>query len=325
MGSLRVVFLGSSSFAVPSLRRVYATQEVVAVVTQPDRPGGRGRRSLSTPVKVAAGELGLPVHEPDRVRSARFVTSLRELAPSVLVVVAYGQLLPTSVLEVAPFGCVNVHASLLPKYRGAAPIQRALWNGETETGVSVMRLDEGEDTGPVFAQERLAIGPDETALELGERLAELGADRLVDVLATLSDRTPVPQDGALATRAPRLSRAMGQLDWTLPTATLYNRFRACVPWPGSYTYLLDGSRLRVLDCRPGNGPFAAEPGTVRRGDGALEVRTGDGLLTLRRVQPENRAAMSAEDYANGFRGRLPERFTWRDDDREGGIAERCVG
>jgi len=304
---------------------VLGEHELVAVVTQPDRPGGRGQNPLPTPICLLARELGLPVYQPERIRSARFLSVLRELAPSVIVVVAYGQILPRSVLELAPYGCINLHPSLLPKYRGAAPIQRALWNGETETGVSVMRLDEGEDTGPVFAQMRTEIGPDETAQELSGRLAQLGASLLLEVLRTLPDRTAVPQDNALATYAPRMERAMGQLDWRLPASTLYNRFRACVPWPGSYGYLPDGSRLRILDCRPKEESFASEPGVIRYEKGELLVQAGEGSLTLRRVQPENRKAMSAVDYVNGLRGQLPERFIWRDNEIEDRIAQRCDG
>lgn len=308
-----MVFLGSSSFALPSFRVVYEAHELVAVVTQPDRPAGRGRRPLPTPLKRAATALGLPLYQPERVRSRRFVSVLRQLAPEVLVVVAYGQLLPKAVLEVAPWGCVNVHPSLLPKYRGAAPVQWALWNGETETGVSVMRLDEGEDSGPVFLQERVAVNPDETAPQLSERLALLGARLLKEVLETLPRRVPLPQDDSQATKAPRMERTMGQLDWTLPARTLYNHFRACVPWPGSYTYLPEGTRLRVLECRPEIGTLHAEPGSVRYAEGALQVQTGDGLLNLFRLQPPNRKAMSAEDFVNGRHGQPPERFCWREE------------
>lgn len=306
-----MIFLGSSSFGLPSLRVLREAHEVVGVVTQPDRPAGRGRRPFPTPIKRGAEEWELPIYQPERIGSERFIPIFRELKPDVFVVVAYGQFLPKRVLDIAPWGGVNVHPSLLPKYRGAAPISWALWNGETETGVSVIRIDEGEDSGPIFLQERVSIDPHETAFQLSERLARVGARLLKEVLETLPERIPCPQDESQATRAPRMERHRGQLDWTLSARTLYNRFRACVPWPGSYTYLPEGGRLRILECRPEDGRFSEEPGSVRYVRGALQVQTGEGLLNLFRLQPENRRAMSSEDFLNGRRGQLPERFCWR--------------
>jgi methionyl-tRNA formyltransferase len=305
---LRVAFLGTSEFALPSLRGVAERFELVAVVTQPDRPAGRGRHPTPPPVKRLALDLRLPVHQPERVRAKEFVRTLRALAPDVIVVSAYGQLLPKAMLELAPFGCINVHPSLLPKYRGAAPIQWALWNGETETGVTLIQLDEGEDSGPVLRQQAVAIGPDETAPVLGARLAALGGEMLVAVLASLGETRPpaTPQEDSRATRAPRLDRAMGQVDWSLPAGTIYNRFRACVPWPGTFTHLQDGTRLRILECRPLAGRFSDAPGSLSLEGDHLLVQAGEGLLQVGMVQPESRSPMSPRAWIAGFRGRMPQ-------------------
>ncbi|GIX07579.1 MAG: methionyl-tRNA formyltransferase [Candidatus Poribacteria bacterium] len=283
---LRTVFMGTSAFALPTLRRVAEGTELVGVVTQPDRPAGRGRKPTPPPVKVEAERLGLPVYQPERVRAKAFLRTLQELSPEVIVIAAYGQLLPRALLELPPYGCLNVHPSLLPRYRGAAPIQWALWNGDEETGVTIMQVDEGEDSGPILLQRRVKIGPDETAAKLHDRLAELGAEMMLEVLRRLKSDPlpPVPQNDAEATRAPRLTREMGLVDWRLPARALYNRFRACVPWPGTYTFTPDGKRLRILACRPleGEKTEGEAPGTVRADRDRLRVATGEGILEVLR-------------------------------------------
>ena len=308
---MRCVFFGAPEFAVPSLRRLASSPaELTAVVTQPDRPRGRGRKPSPTPVKSAAESLGLPVLQPTRARGASFAEALRRLKPDIAVVVAYGQLLPKSILEMPRFGFINLHPSALPKYRGAAPIQRALWNGETETAASIMQLDEGEDTGPVLASRPVPIGADETALELSVRLAELGADLLASVLKRYPDDppTPQPQDDALATKAPKLEREDGRINWRLPASLAYNRFRACADRPGSWAELPDGARLKIVSCSLAPEPIDGPPGTVYVERGRLFAQADGGALEILRVRPPNRADMSASAYLNGLRGAFPPRF-----------------
>ena len=310
--------MGTPAFAVPSLRRLASSPaELAAVVTQPDRPSGRGRRLSPPPVKVAAENLGLPVLQPARARDGSFIEQLRRLKPDIAAVAAYGQLLPKSVLEMPRFGCVNLHPSALPKYRGAAPIQRALWNGETETAAAIMQLDEGEDTGPVLASRAVPIDPDETAPELSVRLAKIGADLLASVLERYPDDPPAPQpqDNALATTAPKLEREDGLIDWRLPASAIYNRFRACAGWPGAWTYLPNGERLKIAACRALTDlakPLGGPPGAVKAARGILRVQTGDGALELLTIRPPNRADMSSAAYLNGLRGAVPERLLWEE-------------
>jgi len=302
--------MGTPDFAVPSLRLLAASVDVVAVVTQPDRPSGRGRKLTPPPVKVQAEGLSLPVHQPERARAKDFVAALAELAPDAIAVVAYGQILPTSILSIPAHGALNVHPSLLPKYRGAAPVQWALWNGDTTTGVTVMQLDKGEDTGPLVRQQEAPIGPAETAVELMARLADLGAEMLVDVVARLpvDGLTTTPQDDAVATHAPRLTREMGVVDWTLSAEAIHNRYRACVPWPGAQATLPDGEALRIKDCSPVERDVAERPGAIVADDGRMFAQTGQGSLELLLVQPANRSAMDIAGYLNGLRGEIPSAF-----------------
>jgi methionyl-tRNA formyltransferase len=306
----RVVFMGTPDFALPSLALLAASVDVVAVVTQPDRPSGRGRKLTPSPVKVHAEGLGLPVHQPERARAKEFVRLIADLAPDVLAVVAYGQILPTSVLSIPTHGALNVHPSLLPKYRGAAPVQWALWNGDATTGVTVMQLDKGEDTGPLVRQQQTAIDSEETAVELMARLAGLGAEMLVDVVARLpaDGLTTTPQDDAASTRAPRLTREMGVVDWTLSATAIHNRYRACVPWPGALATLTDGEALRIKGCRPVERDVADRPGVILVEQGRMFTQTGQGSLELLLVQPANRAAMDIAGYLNGLRGEAPDGF-----------------
>lgn len=306
----RVVFMGTPEFAVPALRLLADSVGIVAVVTQPDRPSGRGRKLTPSPVKSEAEALGLAVHQPERARAKEFVRLLADLAPDVIAVVAYGQLLPSAILDIPPHGCLNVHPSLLPKYRGAAPIQRALWNGDEETGVTIMQLDPGEDTGPLVRQETTAIGPTETAPELLGRLADVGAEMLHDVIVALPSEglTTTPQDDAAATKAPKLTRDMGVVDWTLPADTIHNRYRACTPWPGAQAFLPGGEALRVRGCAPTDRDVADHPGAIVVEDGRMFVQAGQGSLELLRVQPANRAEMDLAAYLNGLRGEIPQAF-----------------
>ena len=308
---MRLAFLGTGRFAVPSLEAVLdAGHDVVALVTQPDRESGRGRELAPPPTKLVALARGLTVQQPRRIRLPEAVDALAALAPDILVVVAYGQILPPAVLGLAPRGAVNVHASLLPLYRGAAPIQWAVARGESETGVTTMQLDEGLDTGPILLARATPIGPDETAGELQEKLAALGATLLLETLAGLAAHRlePRPQDHARATLAPILRKEDGRLDWSLAARELGWRVRGFHPWPGM-TAAWQGrglKLLRVAEARPGPG----EPGQVLavEAQGVVVGCGGGSRLRLVEVQPESRRAMPAGAWAAGARVRPGDRF-----------------
>ena len=274
----------------PSLRALpQAGHRLDLVVTQPDRPGHR-LRLTPPPVKVAAEEIGLEVFQPERIRAPESVARLTAAAPELIVVVAYGQIVPRSVLEIPPRGVVNVHASLLPRHRGAAPVNHAILAGDRTTGVTIMRLDELLDHGPVLATRETEIGPGEDAAALGGRLALIGAELLVDVLARLDDLRPVEQDHAAASQAPKLSREDGELDWSLTADEIDRRVRALQPWPG-VTLPLGGSRVKVLRGRPLTG--SGRPGEVLvAGRDGVEVAAGHGSYLLQEVQPPGRRPMA---------------------------------
>jgi methionyl-tRNA formyltransferase len=301
---VRIVFLGSGAFAVPSLRALVAAgHDVAGVVTQPDREKGRGRARQPPPVKPAAEALGLTVLQPPRIKSPDAVESLRALRPELQVVVAYGQILPRAVIDLAPRGTVNLHSSLLPKYRGAAPIHWAIVNGESETGVTTMLVDEGLDTGPTLLARRTPIGPEETTPELEARLAALGAAVLVETIAGLERGLlrPVPQDHAAATRAPILKKEDGRIDWSWTADTIARRVRGLQPWPGTATTFA-GRDLKILRARPAEAAAGA-PGTITAvdGDGFVVACGGGTALRVREAQPESRRAMPAAAFAAGAR------------------------
>ena len=295
---MRVLFYGTPAFALPTLHALLARHRVVAVVTQPDRPAGRGQRVEGSPVKAVALEQGIPVLQPDRLRDPGWPDRLAEHAPEVAVVVAFGQILPEAVLRVPPRGSINVHASLLPRYRGAAPIAWAIVRGERETGITTFQMDAGMDTGPILLQRATAIGPEDTAGELGARLATLGAEVLLETLDRLDTLAPEPQDAGAATPAPRLRKEDGLLDWTQSAASLVARVRGLNPWPGAAT-AGPGGRLVLWRARAIAG--RGEPGTLALADGRLVVGTGVGLLEPLEVQPENRRPMSWNAYLRGAR------------------------
>jgi len=303
---VRVVFLGSGAFAVPSLEALLdAGHEVAAVVTQPDREKGRGRSLSATPVKVAAERRGVRVLQPRRIKEPEAVDTLRALRPDVQVVVAYGQILPRAVIDIPPLRTVNVHSSLLPRYRGAAPIQWAVVNGERETGVTTMLIDEGLDTGPTLLARSTPIGPEETAPELEARLGPLGAEVLLETLDGLARGTlrAQPQDHAQATRAPILEKEDGHLDWSRPAEEIARRVRGLLPWPGTVTRTAEGD-LKVLRARvEAPATAGAPPGTVLSFDreGILVAAGGGTRLRLLDVQPESRRPMSAAAFAAGAR------------------------
>ena len=291
---MRLVYLGTPQFAVPSLERlVEAGHEVLAVLTQPDRPKGRGQKDAMSPVKEAALRLGLAVEQPERVRRPEVVERLKAMAPEAMVVVGYGQIIPQSILDIPPLGIINVHASLLPKYRGAAPIQWAIARGEQSTGVTTMKIDAGLDTGAMLLKWETAIGEDETAVELSARLAPAGADLLVRTLADLRDIVPEPQDNTQSTLAPILKREDGHIDWNMPPAEILNRVRGFQPWPGAYGFLR-GQRFHVWRARLVDE--GARSGELRV-DGK---RLFAGGIELLEVQLEGKKRMAAAAFLNGF-------------------------
>ncbi len=304
---MRVVFLASGAFAIPSLEALVAAgHDVAALVTQPDRESGRGKSLAPPKVKPVAEALGIPVLQPARVRAPEAQAALRDLRPELQVVVAFGQILPRVVIDIAKRGTVNVHGSLLPRLRGAAPIQWAIANGDSETGVTTMQIDEGLDTGPLLLARALPIGPDETAAELEPRLARLGAELLVATLAGIDNGTlaPVAQDASLATHAPLLTKEHGRVDWSLAAHAIACRARGFHPWPGAFTQA-EGRMLKLLRVRA-EAPIDStlfEPGQVALVDatGVCVACGGGTRLRLEEVQPESRRAMTATAWAQGAR------------------------
>ena len=299
---VRVIFMGTPAFAVPTLEKlVTAGYEVPLVVTQPDRAKGRGGALAAAPVKESALRLGLEVYQPERIRRPDAQARLAGLKPDCMVVVGYGQIIPQSVIDIPPHGIINVHASLLPKYSGAAPIQWAVANGETRTGVTTMRIDAGLDTGDMLRKAETDIGPEETAVELGERLAVMGADLLIATLYGLANGTivPVKQDPGQATLAPILKKEDGLIDWTKPAGAIHNRVRGLLPWPGGYTSFR-GQILHVWKSRVVEAP-SGEPGNLLPGKSLIAACGESTALELLEVQLEGRKRMSGEAFANGQR------------------------
>jgi methionyl-tRNA formyltransferase len=307
---MRLIFMGTPQFAVEPLRALAAAgHDIAGVVTRTDKPAGRGRTVTAPPVKVAAQELGLAIFQPKRVRDPEFIRILRTLAPEAIIVAAYGQILPKEVLTLPKFGCVNIHASLLPAYRGAAPINWAIIRGEQETGITVMLMDEGMDTGAILMQESIPIGPDDTAGALKEKLALLGAKIIITALPLLESGklTPVPQDGTKATMAPLLKKGDGLIDWRLSAREIHNRVRGLSPWPGAYSSL-DKNLVKIIATGVLDG--TGEPGSLyERDKNALVAGTGSGLLRIVSIQPEGKKPMTAGEFMRGHRGLIGEKFT----------------
>ena len=298
---MKVLFYGTPEFALPTLEALLERHAVVAAVTQPDKPAGRGRHLSPPPVKQRALAAGIPVLQPPRLRDPGWPEQLAEFGADVAVVVAFGQILPKAVLDVPRRGSINVHASVLPRYRGAAPIAWAIIRGETETGITTFQMDPGMDTGDMLLSESTPIGAEETAGELSARLSRMGAGILIRTLEALDTLTPIPQDGSQATLAPRLKKEDGWLRLTQPARDLVNRVRGCNPWPGAAVMTPTG-RLLIWRAAAVPHPARAEPGTlVVSGPGAICIATGEGLLLPRQVQPENRKAVAWEDFLRGAR------------------------
>jgi methionyl-tRNA formyltransferase len=306
MKPLRLVFAGTPEFAVPCLRALIAAgYDLAAVYTQPDRPAGRGRKLQQSPVKALALAHGIPVCQPLSLkRDPQARAELRGFAPNLMVVVAYGLILPVSVLEIPTLGCVNVHASLLPRWRGAAPIQRAVLAGDPASGVCIMRMEAGLDTGPVYLRRELGLDPQETGGSLHDKLAAIGAEALIEALPGIADGSlvPEPQDPELVTYAHKLDKAEAQIDWTQPALTIERQVRAFDPWPVAQTSL-QGETLRIWSARAHEGAVAGvAPGMVVAADKhGIAVAAGTGTILITRLQPPGKRPMAAADFLNARR------------------------
>ena len=301
---MRIVFMGTPDFAVPSLEALLSSgDQVVGVVCQPDRPKGRGHQLVAPPVKLVAERAGIPLLQPLKIRTPEFLQALSSWQPDVIAVAAYGRILHTPILQLPPMGCVNVHGSLLPKYRGAAPVQWAVINGETETGITTMLMDEGMDTGAMLLQAKVEILPEDTAGTLAPRLAALGGRLLTETLAQLKAGTLVAtkQDDQQATMAPLLKKEDGLIDWTLSATSLANRVRGLSPWPGAYTFLGD-ERWNIWKSASQGTATSDAPGTiVTVTKQSILVATGDGLLEVREIQTANSKRMAVPQFLAGHR------------------------
>jgi len=309
---MKLVFCGTPQFAVPSLERLVAAGFAVQlVVTQPDRPQGRGMEMSAPPVKQAAQKLGLPLLQPDKIKANQdFQNQLHRLQPEAIIVVGYGRIIPPWMLQLPPRGNINVHASLLPKYRGAAPVQWAIARGEKVTGVTTMLLNEGLDTGDILLQKELPILPEDSAVTLAPRLAEIGAGLLVETLRGLEQGSvrPVPQDHSLATLAPILNKEDGQVDFSRTASEIHDRLRGFQPWPGASTQFR-GKNLKIIAAQPLPEKTPLAPGELRWENEKLLAGCGEGtLLELLRVQPEGKKPISAREFVSGYRPVAGERL-----------------
>ena len=323
---MRLIFCGTPQFAVPTLKHLLAKSnfDVIAVITQPDRPRGRGHQLSVSPVKEVALAANLPVHQPEKIRAPEVQQIIEKLAPDVIVIIAYGQIIPTRLLSIPKHGWINLHASLLPKYRGAAPINWPIVNGETLTGLTTMRIDAGMDTGDILLQREMGIGPRETAPELAARMSEAGAPLMEETLRGLAACTivPRPQNHAEGTVAPILKKEDGRIDWSHPAQEIYNRMRGFAPWPGAYTTFhrqtchLWGEPVSDVASLPGNIVASQKSAAARSVPGTLIGAKNDWfascghatLLRLQSVKLEGRKQVTAAEFANGARLKPGERF-----------------
>jgi methionyl-tRNA formyltransferase len=302
--------MGSATFAISTLERLFESGHAIrGVITQPDKPTGRSQTMQGPPVKQKAFDLHLPIYQPKSLRDDEARALFQALDPQMIIVVAYGKILPPWLVHFAPYGAINLHGSLLPKYRGAAPVHWAIANGETETGICSMKVDEGLDTGPVLMCEKTLIHPDESVQHLYDRLAVTGAGLMESTVQGLVDGTLTakPQDDSQASLAPMLKREHGYIDWTLPAHAVHNRVRAFNPWPGTITRFRGGN-CKILKTRLGS-QYSAAAGTIVASKAAVSAVCGDGvLLEIETIQPENRKAVSGVDFANGARIQGGEKF-----------------
>lgn len=310
---MRVAFLGTGDIGVPSLKALAmdGRHEVCAVFTQPDRPAGRAMKLKPSPIKVAAEELGIPVYQPEKIRVAESLEQLAALKPEIIVVVAYGQILPKRILELPPRGCLNIHASILPKHRGASPVHAAILAGDTESGVTIMQMDEGLDTGDILHVASVSLAEGETAGSLHDRLAELAPGALVETLRLIEAGTVVPmkQDDSLATYAPKLSRKDGEIDWRQPAEEIERRIRGLTPWPGAYTYLPEGTAPLKVHAAAALDGKGGGPGEILDVSQGLLVAAGEGAVLLREIQAPGGKRLAATDFLRGHEVRVGEKIS----------------
>jgi len=297
-----IVFMGTPDFAIPSLLALAESGDrVKLVVTQPDRPRGRGRKPLPPPVKTAAINLDIPIIQPEKIRDSGFIESLRNESPDFICVVAFGRILPGDILSIPKGGCINLHASLLPEYRGAGPINRAIIDGKTRTGVTTMLMDEGMDTGYILLARELSIGAEQTAGDLSDLLAREGASLLVETIAGLKrgDISPIPQHDDDASLAPMLKKTDGRIDWSSSASRIENLVRGVTPWPGAYT-VLDGETLKIFRLKKKEGKSDAAPGTIlSTGPDGIVVATGRGTILICELQCPGKRRMNVQEYLCG--------------------------
>lgn len=306
--SLRIIFAGTPEFAVPTLQALIgSTHQLLSVYTQPDRPAGRGRRPRPGPIKLLAEENAIPVYQPEALKDKQVIEAIEQQQADIMVVVAYGIILPVAILKLAKYGCLNVHASLLPRWRGAAPIQRAILAGDSETGVTIMQMDKGLDTGGVLKASKVEINDTDSGQTLHDRLSGLGARALLEVVNRIANGnkpTPQSQDEAHASYAHKLEKAEAEIDWAMSARQLDRQIRAFNPWPVAYTYV-DNQPLRIWAGRCEEGMTEAEAGTIVSADRTgISVATGDGVITLTEVQPAGKKPMPAGDFVNARRDRI---------------------
>ena len=309
MKKIKVVFMGTPEFAVPPLKKLIEEgYDVKLVVTQPDRPAGRGKKLTPPPVKVVAEKAGIPVYQPEKVKeNEELKRKLSEINPDVIVVAAYGKILPKWLLDLPKYGTINIHASLLPKYRGASPIQWALLNGEEETGVTVMKVIPKLDAGDIISQRKVKIEKEDNAQTLHDKLSKVGAELLSETLPLyISGKLkPVPQKEEEATYCPQISKEMGRIDWNESAERIFNKIRAFTPWPSAYT-TFKGKRLKILKAEPVKG--IGKPGEVVKADRELIVATGSGALKIERLKPEGKKEISGEEFIRGYRVKVGDFF-----------------
>ena len=301
--------MGTPEFAVPSLKKLKeAGYEIPLVITQPDKPAGRGKKLTPTPVKVVAQELGIRVYQPKRIKgNQELLKLLKEISPELIVVAAYGKILPEWLLEIPKYGAINVHASLLPKYRGASPIQAALLNGEKESGVTIMKVSPELDAGDIISQERVKVEEEDTAKSLHDKLAQLGGELLVKTIPLYVEGKlkPIPQENSKATYCRQIKKEDARIKWEEPAEKIFNAVRAFNPWPGAFTFF-KGKRIKVLKVKKAEGE--GEPGEVISTKGGLKVATGEGALLVETLKPEGRKEMSGEEFVRGYRLKIGDKF-----------------
>jgi len=297
----QIVFMGTPDFAVPTLRALILHHQVIGVVTQPDRPAGRNRQIQASPIKLMALEAGIPVFQPEKLRRAEAIEELKQWKPDAYVVAAFGQILPQAVLDIPPFGSINVHASLLPRWRGAAPIQAAIRAGDAESGVTIMKMDAGLDTGPILTQRAIPLAPNETGQSLHDKLSIVGAELLMNTLPGYfsGEIRPQAQDESRVTYAPQIQKEEGQLNWTQSASSIERLVRAFTPWPGAYT-AWNGQQLKIHSGGVIDGK--AQPGLVVETPNGIAVGTGDGLYVLIQIQLAGRKIMPASEFVKGHVG-----------------------